>query len=130
MDLLVLKTYLFLKQYIMKNLLLTLLLPLFINSTPLEVEHDLIGIWHDEFNKESVQISRDYNFNIKFQRVKGHELKSKGLITESHDGLIDVERNYPKNEDYTLQYVFSPSKKTLVITKPNSNQAWVFTRIQ
>ena len=115
----------------MKKLLLTLFIfPLLLSGTTAttEVEHDLIGIWHDEFNQESVQINRNNNFDVTFTRVSGYNLKSKGLILSSHEGLIEVERNYPKKETYTLRYVFSPSKETLVITKPNSKEAWVFTR--
>ena len=115
----------------MKNLLLTLLFfPLLISSTtPIEeVNHDLFGIWHDEFNKESVQITRNNDFDVMFTRVSGYNLKAKGLILSSHEGLIQVERYYPKKETYTLRYVFSPSKQTLVIEKPNSKEAWVFTR--
>ena len=117
----------------MKKLLLILLMfPLLISSTkPVnEVEHDLIGIWHDEFNKESVQITRNNDFDVMFTRVSGYNLKAKGLILGSHEGLIDVQKYYPQKETYTLRYVFSPSKETLVITKPNSKEAWVFTRIQ
>jgi len=117
----------------MKKLLFTLFIfPFLISGTPAteEVEHDLIGIWHDEFNKESVQITRNNNFDVMFTRVSGYNLKAKGLILDSYEGLIEVQRNYPKKETYTLRYVFSPSKETLVITKPNSKQAWVFTRIQ
>jgi hypothetical protein len=117
----------------MKNLLLTLLLfPFLLGNTTStnEVEHDLIGIWHDEFNRESVQITRNNDFDVMFTRVAGYNLKSKGLILGSHEGLIDVERYYPQKEIYTLKYVFSPSKETLVITKPNSKEAWVFTRVQ
>jgi hypothetical protein len=115
----------------MKNLLLTLLLfPFLLGNTTStnEVEHDLLGVWHDEFNKESLQISRNEEFDITFKRVTGYTLLSMGNILESHDGLIEVERKYPQKETYTLKYVFSPSKKTLVVTKPNSNEAWVFTR--
>ena len=117
----------------MKKLLLTLLLfPPLISGTPAteEVEHDLIGVWHDEFNKESLQISRTDDFTIQFTRVSGYNLKSRGLILNSHEGFIDVEKQYPQKETYTLRYVFSPSRETLVITKPNSKEAWVFTRIQ
>jgi len=115
----------------MKNLLLALLFPFLIGSTTTttnEVEHDLIGVWHDQFNNESVQITRNNNFDVQFTRVSGYNLKSKGLILTSHEGLIEVERYYPQKETYTLRYVFSPSKETLVITKPNSKEAWVFTR--
>lgn len=117
----------------MKNFLLSLLIfPFLLSGTPTteEVEHDLIGIWHDEFNQESVQITRNNNFDVQFTRVAGYNLKSKGLILSSHEGFIDVERYYPQKETYTLRYVFSPSKETLVIMKPNSKEAWVFTRIQ
>ena len=115
----------------MKKLLLILLLfPLLISSTtPIkEVEHDLLGVWHDQFCNESVQITRNDNFDITFTRVTGYKLLAKGVILESHEGVIEVERQYPEKGTYTLPYTFSPSKNTLVIMKPNSNQAWVFTR--
>ena len=115
----------------MKNLLLTLLLfPFLLGNTETtnEVEHDLIGIWHDEFNKESVQITRNVDFDITFTRVTGHKLLAKGNILESNEGFIEVERMYPSKETYSLRYTFSPSRNTLVIMKPNSSEAWVFTR--
>ena len=117
----------------MKKLLLTLLLlPLLLSNTAptYEVEHDLIGIWHDEFCNESLQISRSEDFEITFKRVTGYKLLSMGNILQSHDGSIRVERTYPEKETYELSYTFSPSRNTLVIMKPNSEQAWVFTRYQ
>lgn len=115
----------------MKKLLFILFMfPLLISSTtPInEVEHDFLGVWHDEFNKESVQITRNMNFDITFTRVTGHKLLAKGNILESNEGFIEVERMYPSKETYSLRYTFSPSRNTLVIMKPNSSQAWVFTR--
>lgn len=115
----------------MKKLLLILIMfPLLISGTSRigNVEHDLLGIWHDDLNQESVQITRNDEFEITFTRVTGYKLLSKGVILDSHEGVIEVERQYPEKETYTLPYVFSPSKNTLVIMKPHSNQAWVFTR--
>lgn len=117
----------------MKKLLLVLLtLPLLISGKPatIEVEHDLIGVWHDEFNNESVQINRNQDFEFTFTRVTGYKLLSKGLILESQEGVIQIERQYPEKETYDLRYAFSPSRNTLVIMKPNSDEAWVFTRYQ
>jgi len=117
----------------MKKLLFILFMfPLLIsNTTPIgEVEHDLIGIWHDEFNNESVQITRNMDFEVTFTRVTRHKLLSKGNILESNEGFIQVERMYPQKETYQLRYAFSPSRNTLAITKPNSDEAWVFTRYQ
>ena len=115
----------------MKKLFVLLLtVPLLLGSTkPNEVEHDFYGIWRT-IDNDFIQISTNQDFQVVFRRIdKTRMLVSKGEILTAGDGTIKVQRDYPKNETYISDYVFSPSKKTLVIMKPNNEQAWVLERI-
>lgn len=113
-----------------KVFLLLLTLPFLLSfNKPVEVAHDFYGIWRTMDN-EFVQISINRDFEVVFRRVtQTNSLLSKGEILNAGEGTIQIQREYPHNEVYTSDYVFSPSKKTLVIMKPNSDQAWVLERI-
>ena len=112
-----------------KLFLLLLMIPLLGFNTPNEVTHDFYGIWRT-IDNDFIQISMNSDFQVVFKRIdKTRMLVSKGEILNAGSGTIQVQRDYPKNETYTSDYVFSPSKKTLVIMKPNSKQAWVLERI-
>jgi len=91
---------------------------------------ELFGIWQT-LDNEFVQISRDMDFKVSFMRVASSKaLLAKGFITADSAETLSIDRTYPESETYVSQYVFSPSKKTLVIMKPNSNQAWVLHKVQ
>ena len=95
-----------------------------------EISMELFGIWQT-LDNEFVQISRDMDFKISFMRVASSKaLLAKGFITADSAETLSIDRTYPESETYVSQYVFSPSKKTLVIMKPNSNQAWVLHKVQ
>lgn len=101
-------------------------------ATPTEenVEMEFYGIWRTMDN-DFVQINRNFDFESTFQRVSSkRRLVTKGLILEAKDGKVKIERSYPRNEVYFSDYVFSPSKKTLVIMKPNGKEAWVLERVR
>lgn len=115
----------------MKTLILSIVAVLLTSFTPVEenVEHAFFGIWRNMDN-EFVQISRNMDNEITFQRIASNRsLKAKGYIQSAVEGGIVVKRYYPDNIEYSSQYVFSPSGNTLVIMKPNSDQAWLFERV-
>ena len=95
-----------------------------------DISMDIFGIWQS-IDNEFVQISRDMDYKITFMRVaRSKELQAKGFITAGNATTLSIDRVYPENQTYDLEYVFSPSRKTLVIMKPNSDEAWVFHKIQ
>ena len=94
-----------------------------------EIDRSIYGIWKSADN-EFLQISETLDFETKFTRYESTNLASKGFIINTTEGTIRVSKHYPVKETYDLPYVFSPSGKTIVIMKPNSEQAWVFERIQ
>lgn len=118
----------------MKKLLLLLLaLPLLLSGTPNtenEVEMDFFGIWRT-FDGDFVQITRNMDFEVTFQRISSKkQLMMKGKLNDTHEGKVEITREYPLIETYTSEYVFSPSKKTLVILQPDGEHAWLLERIQ
>jgi len=99
-------------------------------NTTAEVSMELFGIWQT-IDNEFVQISRDMDFKITFIRVGSTKtLLAKGFISAGSENTLSIDRTYPANETYISQYVLSPSKKTLVIMKPNSSEAWVLHKVQ
>ncbi|NVJ64237.1 MAG: hypothetical protein HWD84_08430 [Flavobacteriaceae bacterium] len=94
-----------------------------------EISMEIFGIWQT-LDNEFVQITRDMDYKITFMRVaKTKALLAKGFIS-GDQSTLSIERTYPVEETYSSQYVFSPSMKTLVIMKPNSNEAWVLHKVQ
>lgn len=116
-----------------KLLLLLLVLPLLLSGTPNtenKVEMDFFGIWRT-FDGDFVQITRNMDFEVTFQRISSKkQLMMKGKLNDTHEGKVEITREYPLMETYTSEYVFSPSKKTLVILQPDGEHAWVLERIQ
>ena len=113
----------------MKNVILAITMLFFGGSfTDMEESNDLNlqGVWQEATNPEFVRIGSS-NMIMKFQRVEGKELVSPGTFT-TEDGTMFVNNEF-SNSEYELQYVFSPSGETLVVTKPNSDEAWVFFRV-
>jgi hypothetical protein len=116
----------------MKYLITILAITFFGMATPTEerVEVDFYGIWRT-IDNEFVQINRNMDFETSFQRVSSKKrLMAKGTIQSATEGKIEISRRYPKSETYTSDYVFSPSGKTLVIMKPNSDEAWVLEKVR
>lgn len=115
----------------MRSLILSLGLILLTSFTPVEndVDFKFLGVWKSVEN-DFVQITRNNDFEISFMRIGGDRLlKAKGIILSAEEGTINVKRSYPVSQEYFSEYVFSPSGETLVISKPNSNQAWLFERV-
>lgn len=99
------------------------------NSTD-EISMEIFGIWQT-LDNEFVQISRDMDYKISFMRVASSKaLLAKGFISAGTQNTLSIDRVYPEIETYVSEYVFSPSKKTLVIMKPDSTEAWVLHKVQ
>jgi len=116
----------------MKYLITILAITFFGMATPTEesVEMEFYGIWRT-LDNEFVQINRTMDFETTFQRVSSKkQLMAKGEILNATEGKIEIVRDYPMRETYVSDYVFSPSGKTLVIMKPNSDKAWVLEKVQ
>lgn len=115
----------------MKKLFLLLLtIPFLLSSTTKgDINHDFYGIWKTVDN-EFVKIGMNSNFDVTFQRVSMNKSTlSKGVILNAGEGEIKIKRDYPQEEYYTSQYVFSPTKQTLVIMKPDGKTAWLLEKV-
>ena len=119
----------------MKQLLLLLIFPFLMGTTnPVEgdVDHRFFGVWKS-LNGEFIQISRQDDFQVTFYRIDGltRAMQSQGYIHETLEGEMEIKRQLPKMDTYTLEYVFSPSGNTMVVGKPyEKDKAWVFERVQ
>jgi len=115
---------------------LLLILPLLLMSftTPIEgdVDHRFFGVWKS-LDGEFIQISRQDDFQVTFYRIDGitRAMQAQGYIQETIDGEMEIKRQLPTMDEYTLDYHFSPSGNTMVVMKPHDRErAWVFERIQ
>ena len=119
----------------MKKLLLLILPLLLMSATPSnegEVDHRFFGVWKS-LEGEFIQISRQDDFSVSFYRIDGRTraMQSQGFIQETIDGEMEIKRQLPTMDEYTLEYHFSPSGNTMVVMKPyEPNRAWVFERVQ
>lgn len=118
----------------MKKLLLVLLaIPFLFSYTQIEntdVEVEIFGVWRT-IDNEFVQITRDMDFNVSFMRVSSKkQLLQKGFISKNENGNLEITRRHPIEESFISEYAFSPSKKTLVIMKPNGTEAWVLEKVR
>ena len=93
-----------------------------------QLDQNLYGVWQEATEATFVKISTNSDFQSYFQRVYGRQVVSYGTLDSDGESVLNV-NNQHSHEKYDLQYVFSPSGKTLVITKPNSDQAWVFFKV-
>ena len=93
-----------------------------------ELDHDLYGVWQEATEPTFVKIGTGSDFGAIFQRVQGREVVSYGTLDSDGESILNV-TNLLSKEKYDLIYQFSPSGNTVVITKPNSDQAWVFFRV-
>lgn len=119
----------------MKKLLLLILPLLLMSATPSnegDVDHRFFGVWKS-LEGEFIQISRQDDFSVSFYRIDGKTriMQSSGIIQETIEGEMGIKRQLPSQDEYTLEYHFSPSGNTMVVMKPyEPNRAWVFERIQ
>jgi len=119
----------------MKQLLLLLIFPLLMGTTnPVkgDVDHRFFGVWKS-LNGEFIQIARQDDFQVTFYRVDGltRAMQSQGIIEETIEGEMEIKRQLPAMDEYTLDYHFSPSGNTMVVMKPyEKDKAWVFERVE
>lgn len=119
----------------MKKLLLLILPLLLMSATPSnegEVDIRFFGVWRS-LDGEFIQISRQDDFSVSFYRIEGKTrmMQARGIIEQTEEGLMEIKRQLPSQDEYTLKYHFSPSGETMVVMKPyEPNRAWVFERIQ
>ena len=105
---------------------------LFFGSSFTDVEesnHTLYGVWQEATEPTFVKIGTGGDFETIFQRVEGRKVVSYGTLDSIGESILNVNNLY-SHEKYDLNYVFSPSGNTVVITKPNSDRAWVFFRVR
>ena len=88
------------------------------------VPYDMLGIWING-EGEALKISRDGD-QIVFSRRNTKGILAAGYIEEV-DGELHIIR-YDKKDNYNLGYFIG--KDNMVISKPRSQQAWVWSRIQ
>lgn len=90
-----------------------------------DLPHELLGVWVNT-DGEVLYINRQLD-DVTFMRKAGRKLISRGYIT-SVDGELHVEKynNKEKIDEYKLAYFIG--NETMVITKPRSMQAWLWTR--
>ena len=89
-----------------------------------EVPYDALGAWYN-LDGEILTINRDVD-KIVFIRKNKTKVLATGEIT-IENGDMHINR-YDTDDAYRLAFFIG--KETMVITKPNSIRAWLWTRIQ
>lgn len=90
-----------------------------------DVPFEMYGVWRSVEN-EFLRISSDINGVTKFQRVKGRVLLASGEIKRIDNQLHIIRTD--KKDEYDL--VFIIGNGNMVITKPNSDRAWLWDKVQ
>ena len=109
----------------MKKLILTL--SLLVSSLAFgqeDVPFEILGVWQNT-DGEAVQITRNGE-EVVFQRRNNNSILAVGTITLVN-GELHINR-YDTEDEYRL--AFFVGNETMVINKPNSVQAWLWTRLQ
>lgn len=89
-----------------------------------DVPFEMYGVWRSVEN-EFLRILSDVNGITKFQRVQGRTLLASGEIKRIGDELHIIRSD--KTKEYNL--VFMIRDNFMVITKPNSDRAWLWERV-
>ena len=116
---------------VMRKLLLLFLLTLssFTYSQKTEeytdVPFEMYGVWRSVEN-EFLRISSDVNGNTRFQRVEGRKLLASGEIKRVGNELHIIRSD--SKEEYDLMFMIRNG--FMVITKPNSDRAWLWEKVQ
>ena len=105
----------------MKNLIisLTILLSSLVVSAN-ETDPKIYGYWLN--NDSEILLIQTNNT---FSRRSQSEVLAKGELIIGDDNISVLRSD--TGEEYTLEYFLG--EKTLVVKKPNSEEAWVFTKI-
>lgn len=91
-----------------------------------KVPTEVYGIWQSVDN-EFVSIYTDSNFETVFDRRSSNGSRLAFGTVDYIDGQLFVTRTDVKDQ-YSLPFYIGDS--TLVIMKPRSNQAWIWTKVQ
>lgn len=89
-----------------------------------DVPFEVYGIWQSVDN-EFLRVYRTEDGKAAFQRVSGRSIKAMGII-EFVDGEMHITRG-DKKDEYSLAYFLG--NDNMVIAKPNSNQAWLWSKV-
>lgn len=89
-----------------------------------EVPHELLGVWMN--GEGEALIVKLQGPNVTFQRRTSTRIEASGTI-EMVDGDLLV-RRYDIKDTYKLELFIG--NETMVIYKPYSTQAWLWSRIQ
>jgi len=89
-----------------------------------DVPYEILGVWLNQ-EGEVLIVNRDTD-KIVFIRKTAIKVKAAGTI-EMVDGDLHINR-YDNKDSYTLGFFIG--NETMIITKPRSQNAWLWTRIQ
>ena len=89
-----------------------------------DVPFEILGVWQN-IDGEAVKITRNGE-DVVFERRNTTSILAAGTITMV-DGELHINR-YDKDDEYRLAFFIG--NETLVINKPRSVNAWLWTRLQ
>lgn len=90
-----------------------------------DVPFEMYGVWQSVEN-EFLRITTDINGATKFQRVQGRRVLATGEIKRINNQLHIIRSD--SREEYDL--IFIIGNGNMVITKPNSDRAWLWEKVQ
>ena len=89
-----------------------------------DIPFEMYGVWKSVEN-EFLRISSTINGTTRFQRVQGRRLLASGEIKRIGNQLHIIRSD--SKEEYNL--VFIIGNGNMVITKPNSDRAWLWEKV-
>jgi hypothetical protein len=89
-----------------------------------DIPFEMYGVWRSVEN-EFLRISSNINGDTRFQRVVGRKLLASGVIKRV-DNELHIIRTDSK-ERYNL--IFMIRNDYMVITKPDSDRAWLWEKV-
>ena len=113
----------------MKKIYLILISFMAISSATVEdttTVYSFLGKWKS-FEGEIIKVKFNENNEVLFSRSFDNEIVSEGIIDVEKDFLVVTRKDTLTS--YKLKYAFSTDTQTLVVMKPNSNQAWLLNRV-
>ena len=89
-----------------------------------DIPFEMYGVWKSVEN-EFLRISSTINGTTRFQRVQGRRLLASGEIKRIGNQLHIIRTD--SEEEYDL--IFILGNGNMVITKPNSDRAWLWEKV-
>lgn len=90
-----------------------------------DVPFEMYGVWRSIEN-EFLKIYTNFEGETEFQRVVGRKLASRGIIKRVGNELHIIR----KDTTETYHLIFAIGNGNMVITKPNSDKAWLWDKVQ